>query len=157
VRGLLPAPHGYVFMLGAAAFVAETAIQAWIWAGLALHPGTLSPGTARTVLDIAIYWGPVLTGATTTMIGAVTVLGFRRGNRFVPSWLTWIGVVAFTEQLIESVTVFGTHGFIEPGGPMNIALGAGLTAIWLGALVIWAVSRLRASEPASRGSLPGTA
>jgi hypothetical protein len=26
------------------------------------------PATARTVLDVAVFWGPVLTGATTTMI-----------------------------------------------------------------------------------------
>jgi hypothetical protein len=42
-----------------------------------------------------------------------------------------IAAVALVEQLIETVTIFGSHGFIAPGGPMNIYLGAGLTAVAL--------------------------
>jgi hypothetical protein len=140
VRSLLPSPHRDVFLLGAAAFIAETAVQAWLWAGLALHPDTLEPATARTILDVASFWGPILTGATTTMIGAVTVLGLGARPR-IPRWLFWLGVVAFVEQAVETITVFGTDGFIEPGGDMNILLGAGLTAVWLGGLVVWAAGR----------------
>ena len=32
------------------------------------------------------------------------------------------------------MTIFGRHGFIAPGGPMNIYLGAGLVAVALLAL-----------------------
>jgi len=145
IRSLLPNPHGYVFLLGAAAFIVETSVQAWIWGGLALHPKTLEPGTARTALDIAVFWGPVLTGATMTMIGAVTVLGFG-ARPLIPRWLKLIGAIAFAEQAVETITVFGTDGFKEPGGAMNVELGAGITAIWLGALVVWAVMRLRATQ-----------
>src|SRR5947209_16471419 len=122
-------------MLGAAAFIAETAIQAWFWAALALHP--LEPGAARLVLDVASLWGPLLTGATTTMIGAVTILGLR-AQPVIPTWLTVLGAVAFVEQAVETITVFGTHGFTAPGGAMNLALGAGLTVLWLAGLVVWA-------------------
>ena len=139
VSSLLPSPHREV-LLGAAAFIVETAIQAWTWAGLALHPDTLDAGTARTVLDVAMLWGPILTGATTAMIGAVTALGLTRPKR-IPTWLFVIGIVAFTEQAIETITVFGTSGFTAPGGDMNLLLGAGLTAIWLGATVVWAIGR----------------
>jgi hypothetical protein len=139
VRGVLPAPSGDVFLLGAAAFIGETAVQAWCWAGLALHP--LEPAAARLVLDVATFWGPVLTGATTTMIGAVTVLGFGAAP-LIPRWLTALGVVAFVEQAVETITVFGTHGFIAPGGAMNVVLGAALTAIWLAGLVVWSAGRL---------------
>jgi hypothetical protein len=138
----LPAPAGDVFLLGAAAFIAETAVQAWCWAGLALHGESLEPASARLVLDVASFWGPILTGATTTMIGAVTVLGLRRAP-LIPTWLIALGAIAFAEQAVETITVFGTHGFIAPGGDMNLLLGAGLTAIWLGALVIWTALRLR--------------
>lgn len=141
IRGLLPKPHGDVFLIGATAFIAETAIQAWLWAALALHPGSLQPATARTVLDVASFWGPILTGTTMTMIGAVTVLGFHE-PRQIPRWLTILGILAFAEQAIETVTVFGTHGFIAPGGDMNMLLGAGLTLIWLAGLVGWGASRL---------------
>jgi hypothetical protein len=149
VRGLLPDPYRDVFMLGAAAFIVETAIQGWLWAGLALHPDTLNPATARTVLDVATFWGPILTGATTTMIGAVTALGLLRPSP-IPRWLVLIGAVAFIEQAIETVTVFSTKGFTAPGGDMNILLGAGLTAIWLIALMVWAASRLSAAPQADR-------
>jgi hypothetical protein len=141
IRGTLPAPSRDVFLLGAAAFIIETAIQAWFWAALALHPGLLRPATARLALDVASFWGPILTGATTTMIGAITVLGL--GTRpLIPRWLTALGVVAFAEQAIETITVFGTQGFTAPGGGMNVQLGAALTAIWLAGVVVWTARRL---------------
>jgi hypothetical protein len=146
VRSLLPSPHRDVFLLGAAAFIVETALQAWLWAGLALHPDTLEPATARTVLDVASFWGPILTGTTMAMIGAVTVLGLGAPPR-IPRWLFWIGVVAFVEQAVETITVFGEDGFTAPGGDMNVVLGAGLTAVWLGGLVVWAAARAN-REPA---------
>ena len=141
VRNVLPSPSRDIFTLGAAAFIIETAIQSWLWAGLALHPESLEPGAARTLLDIATFWGPILTGATMTMMGAVTILGF--GPRAtIPRWLTAVGAVAFVEQAVETITVFGTGGgFTSPGGDMNLLLGAGLTLIWLVALVVWAVGR----------------
>jgi len=141
IRGALPAPYRDVFLLGAAAFIAETAVQAWLWAALALHPSSLQPATARVGLDIASFWGPILTGATTTMIGAVTALGVR-SRPLIPRWLTALGVIAFAEQAVETITVFGTHGLIAPGGDMNVLLGAGLTAIWLAGLVVWTAARL---------------
>jgi hypothetical protein len=146
IRGTLPAPFGDIFLLGAAAFVVETSVQAWCWAGLALHPDQLQPATARLMLDVASYWGPILTGATTTMIGAVTVLGLG-ARPLIPRWLTVLGVIAFVEQAIETITVFGTHGFIAPGGEMNLLLGAGLTAVWFGGLVIWAALRIGRVTP----------
>ncbi len=141
IRSTLPALARDVFLLGAAAFIVETAVQAWFWAALALHPFSLRPVEARLLLDVADYWGPLLTGATTTMIGAVTVLGLRRAP-LVPRWLTALGVLAFAEQVAETVTVFGRRGFIAPGGAMNTVLGAGLTALWLGGLVVWSYGRI---------------
>ena len=140
VRGLLPAPHSSVFLLGAAAFTVETAVQGWVWGALALHP--LDPGIARTVYDVAIFWGPLLTGSTMTMIGAVTVLGLG-SDPLIPRWLTVLGAIAFIEQAIED-----DHRLRDPrlhrvlGGDMNLILGAGLTAIWLIGLVVWAARRL---------------
>jgi hypothetical protein len=29
------------------------------------------------------------------------------------------------------VTIFGRHGFIAPGGPMNTILGAALVGVWI--------------------------
>jgi hypothetical protein len=149
IRGLLPAPAGDIFLIGAAAFVTETAVQAWCWAALALHPNTLQPDTARTILDVASFWGPILTGTTMTMIGAVTVLGLR-AQPLIPRWLTALGVIAFAEQAIETITVFGTHGFTAPGGDMNLVLGAGLTLLWLIGLVVWAARRLVVEPAAAR-------
>src|SRR6478736_303093 len=50
-----------------ATFAAETAVQGWIWGGMAWHAGDLQPATARTLLDVASFWGPVLTSTTVTM------------------------------------------------------------------------------------------
>src|SRR5436309_5821588 len=47
IRAQLPAPHRDVFFFGAVAFAAETAVQAWLWAGMAWHANQLQPATAR--------------------------------------------------------------------------------------------------------------
>ena len=154
LRSVLPAPSAHIFLLGGAALIVETAVQAWLWAGLALHPDQLQPASARMALDIASFWGPILTGATMTMIGAVTVLGLR-AMPLIPRWLTALGAIAFAEQAIETITVFGTHGFTSPGGDMNLLLGAGLTGVWFAGLVVWAVRRLgRNAQPSPAASAP---
>ena len=147
IRGLLPAPHRDVFLLGAAAFAVETAVQAWFWAGMARDPAALDPATVRLGLNVVSFWGPVLTGATMAMIGAVTALGLRKPPA-IPRWLTVLGVIAFLEQAIETITVFGTSGFIAPGGAMNVQLGAAIVLIWLVGLVAWAARALGEREPA---------
>ncbi len=48
IRGTLPRPSRDVFLLGAAGFIVETAVQAWFWGGLALHPSILPPSSARS-------------------------------------------------------------------------------------------------------------
>jgi hypothetical protein len=125
IRDRLPAPYRDVYFFGAIAFVVETAIQSWLWAGLSWHTDQLQPATARTLLDVALFWGPVLTGATVTMLAPIVLLALR-GK--LPRWLGILQGIALTEQLIETVTVFGHTGFTAPGGPMNIYLGAGLVA-----------------------------
>jgi apolipoprotein N-acyltransferase len=130
VRAQLPAPHRDVFLFGAVAFAAETAVQSWIWGGMAWHAGDLDPATARTLLDVASFWGPVLTSATITMLAPVVLLALR-GEAGLPRWLGLVGAVALVEQLVETITIFGRHGFIAPGGPMNIYLGAALVGVWL--------------------------
>ncbi len=101
--------------------------QAWRWAGLTLPAHQLEPATARTVLDVALFWGPVLTGATTIMIASVTLLALR-GRAGLPWWLGVLGVVAFVEQAAETITIFGSAGLAEQGGAMNLLLGAALDA-----------------------------
>jgi hypothetical protein len=110
--------------------------ETWFAAGLALHADRLEPATARTVLDVAVFFGPVLTGATVTTMGPVTVLALR-GQAGLPRWLGALGAVAIVEQAIETVTIFGSSGFIEPGGAMNMQLGGALVTIWLVAFGVW--------------------
>jgi hypothetical protein len=56
LRRLLPGPHRDVFLIGAVVFVTTYAVQAWTWGGLALHADRLEAATARTVLDVALFW-----------------------------------------------------------------------------------------------------
>ncbi len=142
LRRLLPAPYGDVYLIGAVSILITQAVQAWTWGGLALHVDQLEPLTARAVLDVAVFWGPVLTGATTTMMAPVIWLALR-GQRGIPRWLGVIGLIAFTEQAIETLTIFGSTGFLQPGGAMNLELGAGLTATWILAFAVWAGLRGR--------------
>jgi hypothetical protein len=148
MRRLLPAPHRDVFLVGAITFVVTTAVQTWFWGALALHADRLEPATARTVLDVAVFWGPVLTGATTTMIAPVTLLALRT-QAGLPRWLGVLGAVVFVEQAVETMTIFGSTGFTEPGGAMNLQLGAGLFTIWLLAFAVWGSFRGRVQNPAA--------
>lgn len=135
VRARLPALYRDVFFAGAIALVAETAVQGWIWAGLAWHAERLEPATARTLLDVASFWGPVLTGTTVLMLAPITIVALR-AEAGLPRWLGYVTGVALVEQLVETITIFGDKGFIAPGGPMNLLLGAGLTVIALVAVGI---------------------
>jgi hypothetical protein len=137
LRGLLPAPHRDVFLIGGTAVIVAIAVQSWFLGGLALHADRLEPATARTVLDVAVFFGPVLTGAFMTMIAPVTSFALR-GDGTLPKWLGILGAVAFAEQAVETVTIFGSSGFTEPGGAMNLQLGAGLVLAWLLAFAVWA-------------------
>lgn len=102
------------------------------------------------VLDVAVFWGPVLTGATTTMIAPVTLLALR-GHAGLPRWLGVVGAVAFAEQAVETVTIFGSTGFTEPGDAMNLQLGAGLVWGWWLAFAAWGGVRGVRRIPSERG------
>lgn len=125
VRRLLPAPHRDVYFAGGLIFVAETAVSGWLWGALSWHTGTMAPATARVLLDMASFWGPVLTGATMLMFAPIALLGLGR-EPVLPRWLGVLAGIALLEQIVETVTVFGRTGFIAPGGPMNLYLGAAL-------------------------------
>jgi hypothetical protein len=152
---LLPAPHRDVFLIGAVTFVATTAVYAWTWAGLALHADRLEPATARAVLDVAIFYGPVLTGTTITMMAPVTLLALR-GRAGLPRWLGGLGAVAFAEQAVETVTIFGSTGLTQPGGAMNMQLGAALTLGWMLAFALWGASGDARRERRTDGQRPRT-
>jgi hypothetical protein len=139
LRRLMPQPHRDVFLVGAIGLVVTGAVQSWIWAGLALHADALQPATARAIFDVVLFWGPVLTGATTTMLAPVTLLALK-GEAGMPKWLGLLGAVVFLEQAVETITIYGTSGFTEPGGAMNMQLGAGLFFVWLLAFVGWAAT-----------------
>jgi hypothetical protein len=56
-----------VFLIGAVTYLATT-VETWAWAGLALHVNQLEPKTVRAIVDVTIFYGPILTGTTTTII-----------------------------------------------------------------------------------------
>jgi hypothetical protein len=134
--GLLPAPHREMFLIGGAAVAITQMLQAWFWAGLALHPDRLEPATARAILDVAVFWGPMLTGATITVMAPVVLLA-ASGGLGLPRWLAVFGALAIVEQAIETVTIFSSSGWTQPGGAMNLQLGAALTGSWFLAFALW--------------------
>jgi hypothetical protein len=148
LRRLLPAPHSDMFLIGAVAYIAEIAVWTWAWAGLALHADQLQPAAARTVLDVAIFMGPVLTATTITMIAPVTFLALTRQGQ-PPRWLGALGLAAFVEQAVETITIFGSTGFSQPGGAMNMQLGPELTFAWILAFGFWGGLRGRVRFPAA--------
>ncbi len=149
VTGLLPKPNRYIFLGGILGWVITGQVQAWFWAGLALHPQGLDPATARTLFDLPQYWGPIVNGSTMTMAAAFAPLAFG-DSRIIPRWLGWLSVLFFVEQAIETVTVFGESGFIAPGGTMNIYLGGVIGMAWVIGVLCWGFQR--AGSPADQGT-----
>ena len=145
VSALLPKPHRYIFLSGVLGSVITSQVQAWFWAGLAFHPQGLEPAAARTIFDIPAYWGPLVNGSTTAMAVAVAALGFGV-SPIIPRWLTWLSVVFFLEQAVETITVFGHTGFIAPGGTMNVYLGGVLGFMWVAGVTRWAFQRMDLSD-----------
>jgi hypothetical protein len=143
LRRFLPAPYRDMYLIGAITALIMNAVQAWTWGGLALHADQLEPATARAVLDVAVFFGPVATGATTTMMAPVTLLALR-GQAGLPRWLGLLGAIAFVEQAVETITIFGSTGFTQPGGAMNLQLGAALTLAWIFGFALWGAFRGRA-------------
>jgi hypothetical protein len=141
VSALFPRPHRYIFVAGVLGFAITAQVQGWFWAGLALHPQDLDPAAARALFDIPAYWGPLVNGSTATMAVAVAALGFG-ASPLIPRWLTALSVIFFLEQVIETVTVFGSSGFIAPGGTMNVYLGGILGFLWVAGVVRWALPQL---------------
>jgi len=146
LRRQLPPLSRDMFFLGATMLFVTTAVQAWTWGGLAAHADHLDAAVARSVLDVGLYWGPVLTGGTITMMFPVTRLALT-GRAGLPRWLGIFGVVAIVEQAAETVTIFGSTGFTAPGGAMNLQLGAGLVGLWMAAFTVW--SALASRTPSS--------
>ncbi|MEM7461948.1 MAG: hypothetical protein AAF362_04645 [Pseudomonadota bacterium] len=145
VSAILPKPNRYIFFGGVLGFALTAQVQAWIWAGLAFHPQDLDPSAARTLFDIASFWGPLVNGSTTAMAVAIAAVGFGP-SPIIPKWLTWLSVIFFLEQAIETVTVFGKTGFLAPGGTMNVYLGGAIGFLWVAGVVRWAMQRLDAAE-----------
>jgi hypothetical protein len=143
IAALLPRPHRYIFLAGIVGCAVTAQVQAWFWAGLAFHPEGLDSGAARTLFDIATFWGPLVNASTMTMAVAFAALGFSPSPS-VPRWLTWLSLVFFAEQAIETVTVFGKTGFIAPGGTMNVYLGGVIGFLWVGGVVHWSRQRMDA-------------
>lgn len=121
-------PARYAFLVAAATTVGLLAVGLLLRLGLARHPGALDGATARTIADIEAYWAPLLTFPILTQAAAV-VFAVRAGD--FPTWLAVISGVLVLEQLAESATIFGDHGFLAPGGDMNSLLGPALYGIWL--------------------------
>lgn len=144
VAALIPKPHRYIFLAGVLGFAITAQVQAWFWAGLAFHPQNLDPAAARTMFDIAAYWGPLVNGSTAAMAVAIAALGLG-ASPIIPRWLTWLSAIFFLEQVIETITVFGHTGFIAPGGAMNVYLGGAIGFLWVAGVVHWALRRIDAS------------
>ncbi|MCT7660411.1 hypothetical protein [Mycobacterium deserti] len=144
-RDRLTGPPAYAFTIGSAIVLVEVNTAMWFVGGLSLHPDQLGSATARTVTDIAIMWGPVLTVAD--IMVAVPILLAANAGQF-PRWLGIIAAIFAVEQLIETITIIGPPGsFISPGGPMNHYLGGPLFIAFFVALGV-ALSLPEESGPA---------
>ena len=119
-----------VLLLGGAAYVIVQTVWQVLSVGPALHPDQLDAHTARILLDLTAYVGPMLTAGVLLFAAPIAWASMRHDNG-APSWFLWLTVLLVVEQALETATILGTSGFIAPGGPMNFPLGAGLFVVWV--------------------------
>ena len=119
LASVMPRPHRYIFLGGAVGFAV----------------------TARVLLDITQFWGPVVNSSMVAMAAPVAALALG-ADPVVPRWLAWLSAVFGIEHAIETITVFGRSGFIAPGGSMNVYLGGFLGFLFVVGLLVWAMRRL---------------
>jgi hypothetical protein len=101
----------------------------WLLSGAALHAASIEPATARALMDVWSYFGPVLTTTDVVMAGTVALAALHA--RALPKWFGWLSAVFAVEQLAEVATVYGHSGFMAPGGDWNNVVGASLLVIWV--------------------------
>lgn len=138
MRDVISGLAGRVFVFGALGVGILTVAQYWFVAGIARRPGSIDPSTARALLDVAAYWGPMLVGFTVLTLGAIVVAA--RDGRRIPMWVGVVAIVAFVEQLIETGTAFVTDGSFTADGPMTTVVGSLVTVL---AFVLAGVSAAR--------------
>ncbi len=119
-----------VLLLGGAAYVMAQTVWQVLSVAPALHADQLDPRTARVLLDVTAYVGPMLTAGVLLFAAPIAWASVRHDNR-APAWFGWLTALLVAEQAAETVTILGTSGFIAPGGPMNFPLGAGLFVVWV--------------------------
>jgi hypothetical protein len=130
VRRLLTGVGRDVFLIGVVGIIGSTTIWLWIGAGLALHPASVDPSTARVIANIAAYFAPLLTIPVLLVVTPVACAARQHGTG-VPTWLGILSAVVAIEQITETLTILDTRGFTAPGGSMNLHLGAPLFLIWV--------------------------
>ena len=119
-----------VLLLGGATYIVVQTLWQVLSAAPALHPDQLDPHTARILLDLAGYVGPMLTAGVILFAAPIAWASLRHDNA-ASSWFAWFSVLLVVEQALETVTILGTSGLIAPGGPMNFPLGAVLFVLWV--------------------------
>jgi hypothetical protein len=86
----------------------------------------------RTVC-ITTYYAYASSGQATAMCPAAaqaTALAVASRQRVFPRWLLPLTAAFALQQLVETVTIFGEHGFIAPGGGLN-QLGVAFFGVWV--------------------------
>jgi hypothetical protein len=97
------------------------------------HPAVLGPDRQRIHDDDGAAFAPLTFGKLA----------------IIPRWLGWLSVLFFVEQGIETVTVFGTSGFIAPGGAMNLHLGGAIGMAWVIGVLCWGFEAAGTSAPSA--------
>lgn len=115
-------------LFGAAIVVAALAsVGLLIGLGLTLHPNDAQPSTVASVFDVSRYVAPASTGVVFILALAVGVGALR--HRLLPAWIGAASVAYAVYEILESVTLFGTHGAFGPGTTIN-GVGTVLFLVW---------------------------
>jgi len=115
-------------LFGAALLVAALAsVGLLIGLGMTLHPSDAQPSTVASVFDVARYAAGSATGVVCILALAVGIGAVR--HRLLPVWVGALSIAYAVYEILESLTLFGTHGAFGPGATIN-GIGTVLFLVW---------------------------
>jgi hypothetical protein len=105
------------FFGGGILLAAAATTSLLIGLGLALHADRVAPDTARTLVDAQRFLAPAATGAVFAMALAAAVASLRHAA--LPRWVGLASAAYAAYEVVESVTIVGSHGAFGPGEAIN--------------------------------------
>ena len=162
VRSFLSGLCRDVMLISVTVFVTTGTVWTWFNAGLALHAATLDARSTRTLVDISLYFGPILTVADVLLAGAIGLgptldLAIQHNDplrTILAASVAAALMLAGAYRRLQAPLVLGASALlllaIDTFGPAAARLPRWVPLAIAGVLLMWVGARFERSRDAAR-------